>query len=703
MVRFRSNSVCNPSEFSSFAPDFETIARALRHCCRVLDVNQGKSLHSYLIKHGLCSVLFIANNLIGMYSDLKLYDDAQKLFDEMPDRNVVSWTASISAHTRAGNPTEALRVFTHMLSCEAEEPNGYTFSAALKACAMVGDLETGKWIHDRVLRGTQLRFDTVLVNALLDMYVKCGSLVEARGVFDRTYLLNSTSWNTMISGYAKDGNMVEAEDLFRQVSEPDLVSFNTMIAGFAQRENPKTLNYVYLMHKQGLKLDNFTFPSVLKTCGSLRLWKIGEQVHNYILKSGFGLSSFAGPSLIDMYSSCGRMNEARRLFDEYSKCRGSIVDRLPLLNAMVTAFVINRYDKSALALVSEIQKSGIGLDAFTLSSALKVCSNLQNRTGLQVHGLIVTSGYQLDQVVGSSLINHYTICGKLEDSLRLFLRLPQKDSIAWTGLITSCVRQGSNQIAFSLFRDMISQKIEVDHFVASSILKACAGQPWLRGGEQVHAFCIKGGFESEKFILTSLIDMYSKCGNIEDGLKVFQTVLQKDAVCWTGMIMGCGYNGRATVAIELFQSMIESGEEPNEITFLGVLSACRHAGLVGEACNIFNTMREMHGLVPSLEHYCVMVDILSRDGQFEEARKMVSDMPYKPDENIRNSLLGASMIHQNADIGKLSFSPSDASGYVTMSNIYASLGMWEDSAKLKQVMGRVSKKESGRSWIEVGD
>ncbi|ONK57247.1 uncharacterized protein A4U43_C10F18110 [Asparagus officinalis] len=705
MLDFSScSTLSNPFGFSSAFSNLDAIAHTLRHCGKIRAISRGKSLHSQIIKHGLYSIVFIANNLMGMYCDFKLYSDAQKLFDEMPERNVVSWTTSISAHMHAGNPYKALKVFTQMLDFAYEEPNRYTYSIVLKSCALVGDLEMGKWIHDRVSRNTQLRFDTVLVNAVLDMYVKCGSLEEARKVLDGDCPLNSTSWNTMISGYMKYGDLIEAENLFIQVSEPDAVSFNTMIAGFAKREDSMALDYVYMMHKGGIKLDNYTFPSALKMCGFLKSERMGEQIHAYIIKPGFMYSSFIGPSLIDMYSNCGRMNEATRLCDEYSTCVGSVSDQLALLNSMASGLVLNGRDKSSLNLVSKIHNSGLVLDAFMLSSALKACINLHNiRLGLQVHGFIITNGYQLDQIVGSILINLYAISGKLEDSLTLFRSLPHKDKISWTVLITNCVQKESIQLAFSLFRQMIYRKIEADHFVISSILKACASLPWLRGGEQVHSFCIRGGFESDNFILASLIDLYSKCGNIDDGLKVFESVTQKDTVCWTGIIVGCGYNGRAKEAIELLQTMTNSGEEPNNITFLGVLSACRHAGLVKEACDMFNRMRENHGLVPSLEHYCVMVDILSRDGRFEEAKKLLSDMPYEPGKNMWNAMLGASMTHQNADLGKLIILPFDSSGYATMANIYARLGMWEHATKLRELMRRVSHKESGKSWIEVGN
>ncbi|XP_010912039.2 pentatricopeptide repeat-containing protein At4g08210 [Elaeis guineensis] len=686
--------------------NFEAITRALRHCGRVLAIGHGKSLHAQLIKQGFCRDIFVANNIVAMYGDLNLCDDAQRLFDEMPERNVVSWTTSISAHIHAGNPVEALRVFYWMLDNEMEEPNGFTFSAALKACSMVGNLELGKWIHEHVLRAG-LQSDAVLMNAILDMYLKCGSLSDARRVFDGLSSVNSTSWNTIIAGYSREGNMVEAEALFLQVPEPNAVSYNTIIAGFAQLESPKALNYVNMMHIEGFKFDDFTFPCALKTCGNLRFEKMGEQIHTYIVKCGYKPSLFIGSSLIDMYANCGQMIHAIKVYDEYSSYKGLIPDRLPLLNSMLSGFAVNRYDRQALDLVSEIHSMGIGLDAFTLSSALRVCINLRNMSiGLQVHGLTVTNGCYADHVVGSVLVDLYAKCGYLEDALRLFHGLPHKDVIAWAGLIADCVQHGSNHLAFSLFKDMMSTETEVDHFVVSSVLKACSVLAWAQGGEQVHAYSIKGGFDSESVTIASLIDMYSKCGNIDDGLRVFESAAQKDTVCWTGMILGCGYNGRAKEAIELFEKMLKSGVEPNGITILGALSACRHAGLVEEACRFFKAMRDRHGLEPSLEHYCCMIDILSRAGCIEEAKQLISNMPHETDDVIHNSLLGACLMDQNnlAKLASLDLLPSssyDTSGNVTLSNIYASLGMWDASAKFKEAIKKVSIKEAGRSWIEI--
>ncbi|KAH7663617.1 TPR-like protein [Dioscorea alata] len=684
--------------------DFESIVRVLRGFRRVGAVNHGKSLHSQLIKLGICGSTFVANNLMSMYSEIELLDDARKIFVEMPERNVVSWTALISAHIYAGEPFEALRVFDQMLEFGLEEPNGFTFSAALKACGLLRDIKYGQWIHELVSRAGLL-FDTVLMNSVLDMYVKCGSVEEARRVFDVIFPGKFTSWNTMIAGYCKEGNMAEAEELFLRAPQHDGVSFNSLIAGFARIESPKASEYVCLMHKRGFKLDHFTFPCALNTCGSLGLEKLGMQIHSYIVKYGFESCHYTGPALVDMYGKCSRINEARELFDQYShQC--PLWDRVPLFNSMLSGYVCNQNERAALDLILKIYKLAVGMDAYTLSSALKVCINLQNlRIGMQVHSLIVTNGCHLDSIVGSVLVDLYTKCCRLDDARKVFAGLLRKDAIAWSGLITGCVQQGSHGLAFSLFRDMISSSVGLDCYVVSSIVKACSVLSTIQSGKQVHTLCIKSGFDSENVTVASLIDMYSKCGDIDDGLAVFESVTNKDAVIWTGMIIGCGNNGRAMKAINLFEKMLESEEKPNEITFLGVLSACRHAGMVGEACAFFKQMKDTHGLAPTLEHYCCMVDILSRDGRFKEAKKLIGEMPCEANETILNSLLGAYAIHQNADLSKLVSKEllqdpiHDTSHYVTLSNVCASLGLWDGSAKLREMIRRVSQKEAGRSWL----
>ncbi|XP_057975485.1 pentatricopeptide repeat-containing protein At4g08210 isoform X2 [Malania oleifera] len=621
-------------------------------------------------------------------------------------RNVVTWTTIVSAYTNNGSPHEAIRLYKHMLDTQSEVPNGFIHSAVLKACGMVGNLELGRLLHERITRA-KLEHDTVLMNTLLDMYVKCGSLRDAQKIFDEMILVNSTSWNTIILGYGKEGQMEEAVNLFCRMPEPDVVSWNSIIAGFAHKDSPRTLEFLCMMHREGLKLDCFSLPCVLKTCGFLGLLAMGKQIHCYFVKSGFESCCFTVSALLDMYSSCKELDEAVKLFSQCSGSKYSIQDDLALWNSMLSVYALYDANSSALKMVSQIHTSGAHVDHYTFSTALRICINVQNlKLGLQVHGLVVTSGYELDYIVGSILIDFYVRHGSLKDALRLFHRLPEKDVVAWSGLLAGCVKKGLNLLAFELFRDMVNIDA-VDQFVISSVLKACSNIVQLGVGKQVHVFSIKSGYESDEVTLTSLIDMYSKCGAIDEALALFNCMPIRDVVCWTGIIVGCGQNGRAHKAIELFQQMINSGLKPNEITFLGVLSACRHAGLVGEARAIFKSMKTEYGLNPQFEHYYCMVDLLGRAGCFKEAERLIADMPFEPDQAMWSSLLVACGARKNAELISViaahlrAVPPKDPSVYATLSNVYATLGMWDDSAQVRQAMKEMGIKEAGKSWIQI--
>ncbi|XP_015885617.3 pentatricopeptide repeat-containing protein At4g08210 [Ziziphus jujuba] len=684
--------------------DLSRIATALRHCGRVQAFNHGKAFHSHLVKTGCLNDIFLANNLISMYVAFHDSKDARKVFDEMPDKNVVTWTTMVSAYNDVGRHGEALGLFNHMLESESGTPNGFMYSAVLRACGLVRDLKFGKLIHKRI-SDDRLESDIVLMNSLLDMYVKCGSLGDAKNVFDGILFPNSTTWNTIISGYSKAGMMEDAVDLFNRMPKPNVVSWNSIIAGFTDKESPDGSEFVCRMHQEGLKLDGFTFPCVLKTCGRHGLLAFGKQIHCYVIKSGFEYGCFTVSALIDMYSDCNKLVAAENLFAQYSS---SISDSLAIWNSMLSGYVINEHNSAALNIVSQVHRSGAYLDSYTFSGALKACINLQSlRLGLQVHGLAVTTGYELDDVIGSILIDFYARMGSIKDAMRLFHRLPKKDTVAWSGLIAGCAKMGLHWFAFSLFRDMVNLDIRVDQFVISSILKACSSLTSLRSGKQIHAFCIKSGYEYEGVMLTSLIDMYSKCGEIDDGLALFECTPERDTICWTGIIVGCGQNGRAEAAINYFHEMVKSGLKPNEITYLGVLSACRHAGLVDEALAIFNSMKTEKGLETYVEHYNCMVDLLGQAGRFEEAEKLITAMPCEPNQTIWRSLLGACQTHNNIELvniidkNLLATLPENPSTYVTLSNVYAALGKWDDLSKMRKSVKKVGAKEAGKSWIEI--
>ncbi|KAH7567856.1 hypothetical protein ACOSQ2_010253 [Xanthoceras sorbifolium] len=687
--------------------DLKRLMLALRHCGRSQYIKHGTSLHSHIIKRGIFHDIFMANNLLSMYVDFTYLNDARKLFDEITDKNIVTWTTMVSAYASNKRPDIAIRLYNHMLECELEAPNGFMYSAVLKACALAGDLQLGRLIHKRIST-ENLDDDTVLMNTLLDMYVKCGSLSDAKKVFDNFFSANSTSWNTVISGYCKEGLMEEAISLFHQMPDRNAVSWNSIIAGLAHKGSFLALEFLCMMHKKGLKLDEFALPCSLKACSYFSLLAMGKQIHCYVVKSGFEYSCFTVSALVDMYSNGNVLSAATKLFDQYSSCNGLGYDSLALWNSMLSGYIVNEKNKAALFLLSQIHSSGVCIDSYTFSSALKVCLNLLNlRLGLQVHGLIVTCGYESDYVVGSILMDLYAKLGNINNALELFHRLPKKDIVAWSGLIMGCAKTGLNSLVFLLFEDMINLDLEVDQFVVSSVLKVCASLASLGSGKQVHALCVKSGFDTEGITVTSLIDMYSKCGEIEDGLALFNHMPERDVVSWSGIIVGCGQNGRAKEAMTFFQEMIQSGLKPNEVTFLGVLSACRHAGWVEEAWSMLKSMKSEYGMEPHLEHYYCVIDLLGQAGRFKEAEILIASMPFEPDKTIWCSMLKACEAHKNIELVSviaerlLATSAEDRSIYVMLSNAYATLGMWDSSSKVRKAGKELGTKEAGISWIEI--
>ncbi|KOM41625.1 hypothetical protein LR48_Vigan04g182300 [Vigna angularis] len=653
--------------------DLNQIQLALRCCGQLQAIKHAKSLHSHIIKLGLFNHVFLLNNMISVYAKSSHFDDARTLFDDMPHRNIISYTTMVSALTNSGRPQDALTLYNHMLESKTVQPNQFLYSAVLKACGVAGDVESGKLVHRRVYRA-RLECDTVLMNALLDMYVKCRSLADAKRVFYDMPCKNSTSWNTLILGHAKQGSVKDALDLFDQMPEPDIVSWNSIIAGLADTSSFHALQFVSMMHMKGLKLDAFTFPCALKACSLLGKLTVGRQIHCCIIKSGFECSYYCTSALIDMYSNCKLLDEAMNIFHKNSP----LAESLAVWNSMLSGFVANGDWWKALSMIAHMHHSGAQFDPYTFSVALKVCIHFENlRLTSQVHGLVITSGYELDYVIGSIFIDLYVKQGNINNALRLFERLPDKDVVAWSSLIVGCAR-----------------------FVSSSLAL-------LPSGKQVHSFCLKKGYESERVITTALTDMYAKCGEIEDALTLFNCLSEVDTLSWTGIIVGCAQNGRADKAISLLHKMIESGTKPNEITIIGVLSACRHAGLVEEAWTIFKSIETKHGLTPCPEHYNCMVDILAQAGRFKEAINLINDMPFKPDKTIWCSLLGACGTYKNRHLAKivaehlLATSPEDASVYIMLSNVYASLGMWDNLSRVRETVRKVGIKGAGKSWIEI--
>ncbi|PIA42079.1 hypothetical protein AQUCO_02100143v1 [Aquilegia coerulea] len=407
--------------------------------------------------------------------------------------------------------------------------------------------------------------------------------------------------------------------------------------------------------------------------------------------------------LIGGFIQNGDLDSARILFDEMPE------RNLATWNAMVTGFIQFEFNEEGLSLFSQMHGMGFCSDEFTLSSVLRGCAGLKAiQLGKQIHGYVMKSGFDCNMVVGSSLAHMYMKCGNMSEGERVFQGMAVPNVVAFNTLIAGRAQNGYSEGAFDQFHLMKMAGLRPDKITFVSVISTCSELATLGQGQQVHAETIKSGSDSSMSVRSSLVSMYSKCGCLEDSVKVFTEFEDDDSVLWSSMIAAYGFHGRGQEAIKLFEQMEKKDIEPNDVTFLSLLYACSHSGLKEMGTKLFNLMVDNYNLNPRLEHYNCMVDLLGRSGCLEEAEALIRSMPIKPDAIIWKTLLSACKIHKNTEMANkiaedvLQFDPQDAAPYVLLSNIHASAKSWGNvSAMRKAMRDKKAKKEPGISWLEV--
>ncbi|KAK6128666.1 hypothetical protein DH2020_037597 [Rehmannia glutinosa] len=413
--------------------------------------------------------------------------------------------------------------------------------------------------------------------------------------------------------------------------------------------------------------------TILQLCIEKRALDEGRRVHTHIKGSGFVPGPFISNKILDLYCKCGSILDAQKLFDEmgdrdlcswntlisgYAKLgrvleARKLFDEMPKRDnfswtAMISAYVKHKQPANALELYRVMQKNEIFMcNKFTVSSALAASAAMQSlRLGKEIHGHIMRTGLDSDAVVWSALLDVYGKCGSLNEARYIFDRTLGKDTVSWTTMIDRYFGDGKWEEGLTLFSDFLSSGIRPNEFTFAGVLNACAHQTAEELGRQVHGHMMRTGFDPLSFAASALVHMYTKCGSVERAHK----------------------NGQPHEALKLFDSLLQSGNQPDHITFIGVLSACTHAGLVDKGVEYFHSIKEKHGLSHTADHYACVVDLLSRSGRFREAKDIINKMPIKPDKFLWASLLGK----------------------------------WSEVAKIRKLMDeRGVVKKPGMSWIDV--
>ncbi|KAL5977130.1 hypothetical protein ACLOJK_021472 [Asimina triloba] len=491
-----------------------------------------------------------------------------------------------------------------LLDQSGTRPSAAIYSTLLQLCLQLRSLEDGRQVHAHT-KASGFVPGLFISNRLVDMYAKCGSLADARRVFEGMADRDVCSWNTLIGGYSKEGRLEDARGMFDEMPEKDGFSWSTMISGYVRQDQHKEALMLYRKmqeHGNDLKRNVFAVSGALAATAAVRSLKHGKEIHGHIMRNGLASDAVVWSALSDMYAKCGSIEEARYIFD----------------------------------------------------------------------------------------------------------RTSNRDVVCWTTMICRYLEGGRMEDGLELFSDMLKSSIRPNEFTFVGILNACSARAAEGQGKQVHGHMLRIGFVPFSFAASALVHMYSKCGNVESARKVFQGMPRPDLVSWTSMISCYAQNGQPKEALQYFESLLKSDTKPDHVTFVGVLSACTHAGLVDKGLEIFKSISKEHELEHTADHYACIIDLLARCGRFEEAEDIINKMPMKPDKFLWASLLGGCRIHGNLPLAKRAaeelfvLEPENAATYVTLANIYATAGMWDDVARMRKTMDdKGVVKKPGSSWIEV--
>ncbi|KAF5201697.1 Pentatricopeptide repeat [Thalictrum thalictroides] len=353
--------------------------------------------------------------------------------------------------------------------------------------------------------------------------------------------------------------------------------------------------------------------------------------------------------------------------------------------------------------------SGLKPSEFTLVGVFNACSNQTAIVeGQQAHGYLSKCGFDSHMFIRTALIDMYAKCGRTNDARKGFDQLQEADLVLWTSMIGGYVQNGENEEALSLYGRMEIEGVLPNELTMVSILKACSSLAALEQGKQIHARTIKYGFGLEVPVGSALSSMYAKCGNLDDCSVVFKRMPGRDVVSWNAMISGLSHNGCGKEALELFEVMRLDGIKPDHVTFVNLLSACSHMGLVETGQAYFRLMVDNYGLEPKVDHYACMVDIFSRAGKLAEAKDFIESVPISHGLCLWRILLGACRNYRNYDIGAyagerlMELGSQESSAYVLLSSIYSSMGRREDVERVRRIMKHEGVvKAPGCSWIEI--
>ncbi|KAK7359811.1 hypothetical protein VNO77_01776 [Canavalia gladiata] len=649
--------------------DAYTFPNLLKACSFLNLFSLGISLHQRILVSGLSLDAYIASSLINFYAKFGFADIARKVFDYMPDRNVVPWTTIIGCYARKGQVSEAFSLFDQMRG-QGIQPSSVTMLSLLFG---VSELSRVQCLHGcAIFYG--FMSDISLSNSILNLYGKCGNIEDSRKLFDSMDRRDLVSWNSLISAYAQIGDLCEVLLLLKT------------------------------MRVDGLVPDPQTFGTTLSVAASRGELKLGTALHGQILRAGFDLDAHVETSVIVMYLKGGKIDTAFKMFE-----RSSDKD-VVLWTAMISGLVQNESADKSIAVFRQMLKFGGKPSTATMASVITACAQLGCfNLGTSIHGYILRQELPLDIAAQNSLVTMYAKCGHLDQSCIVFDKMSKRDLVSWNAIVTGYAQNGYVCKALLLFNEMRSGHHQTpDSITIVSLLQGCASTGQLHLGKWIHSFVIRNDLRPCILVDTSLVDMYCKCGDLDTAQNCFNQMPSQDLVSWSAIIAGYGYHGKGETALRLYSKFVESGIKPNHVIFLSVLSSCSHNGLIEQGLNIYESMTKDFGVTPNLEHHACVVDLLSRAGRVEEAYNLYKKKFSDPVLNVLGIILDACRAIGNNELGDtiandiLMLRPMNAGNYVQLAHCYAAINKWEEVGEAWTQMRSLGlRKIPGWSFIDI--
>ncbi|AAF01561.1 hypothetical protein [Arabidopsis thaliana] len=593
----------------------------------------------------------------------------------MTKRSLYQWNTLLKSLSREKQWEEVLYHFSHMFRDE-EKPDNFTLPVALKACGELREVNYGEMIHGFVKKDVTLGSDLYVGSSLIYMYIKCGRMIEALRMFDELEKPDIVTWSSMVSGFEKNGSPYQAVEFFRR-----------------------------MVMASDVTPDRVTLITLVSACTKLSNSRLGRCVHGFVIRRGFSNDLSLVNSLLNCYAKSRAFKEAVNLFKMIAE--KDVIS----WSTVIACYVQNGAAAEALLVFNDMMDDGTEPNVATVLCVLQACAAAHDlEQGRKTHELAIRKGLETEVKVSTALVDMYMKCFSPEEAYAVFSRIPRKDVVSWVALISGFTLNGMAHRSIEEFSIMLLENnTRPDAILMVKVLGSCSELGFLEQAKCFHSYVIKYGFDSNPFIGASLVELYSRCGSLGNASKVFNGIALKDTVVWTSLITGYGIHGKGTKALETFNHMVKSSEvKPNEVTFLSILSACSHAGLIHEGLRIFKLMVNDYRLAPNLEHYAVLVDLLGRVGDLDTAIEITKRMPFSPTPQILGTLLGACRIHQNGEMAEtvakklFELESNHAGYYMLMSNVYGVKGEWENVEKLRNsVKQRGIKKGLAESLIEI--